>query len=83
MYEDSTWSYGYELAEEISERIKFQFAYLFYDSLSFRKQIISKNFSKKIMMRSPKAIQIILEKPNAWQYLFFYTNFVGLFGSGG
>lgn len=71
MYEDSIWSYEYELAEQISERLKFQFAYLFYDSLSLRKQIISKNFSKKIMMRSPKAIQIILEKPNAWEYLFF------------
>lgn len=71
MYEDSIWSYEYELAEQISERLKFQFAYLFYDSLSLRKQIISKNFSKKIMMCSPKAIQIILEKPNAWEYLFF------------
>ncbi|MGL9768991.1 hypothetical protein IGK31_003075 [Enterococcus sp. DIV1288f] len=71
MYEDSTWSYEYELTEQISERLKFQFAYLFYDSLSLRKQIISKNFSKKIMMRRPKAIQIILEKPNAWEYLFF------------
>lgn len=71
MYEDSTWSYEYELAEQISERLKFQFAYLFYDSLSLRKKLVQKNFSKKIMALSPNILQIILEKPDAWEYIFF------------
>lgn len=71
MYEDSIWSYEYELAEEISERLKFQLAYLFYDSLSLRKKLVSKNFSKKIMALSPNILQIVLEKPNAWEYIFF------------
>lgn len=72
MYEDSIWSYEYELAEEISERLKFQLAYLFYDSLSLRKKLVSKNFSKKIMALSPNILQIVLEKPNAWEYIKCY-----------
>lgn len=71
MYEDSIWSYEYELAEEISERLKFQLAYLFYDSLSLRQKLVPKNFSKKIMALSPNILQIVLEKPNAWEYIFF------------
>lgn len=68
---DNVWVHEFEFASEISERLKYQFAYLFYDSLKIRKKIKSNNLSNKVLQTSPDALQIVLEKPLGWEYRFF------------
>lgn len=68
---DNVWIHEFELANEISERIKNQFSYLFYDSLTIRKKIKSNNLSRKVLQTSPNALQLVLEQPDGWEYRFF------------
>lgn len=50
---DNLWVHEFEFANDISERLKYQFAYLFYDSLTIRKKIKSNNLSKKVLQTRP------------------------------
>lgn len=68
---DNAWVYEFEFEKEISERIKNQFAYLFYDSLMISKKLKEKKLSKKVLQTGPKAIQIILNQSKGWEHLYF------------
>lgn len=68
---DNVWVYEFELANEIAERLKYQIAYLFLDSLNIRKKTIASQISEKVLNTGPNALQIVLEKPLGWEYRFF------------
>lgn len=68
---DSVWIHEFEFSKDISTIIKSQLSYLFFDSLELRKSIKHSSISKKVEERSPSAIQLVLEKPLAWEYRFF------------
>lgn len=68
---DGVWVHEYELSSEISHRFKTQLSFLFFDSLEICKSLKSSVISPKVLLKSPSAIQIVLEKPLGWEYLFF------------
>lgn len=68
---DSVWVHEFEVAKDIATIIKSQLSYLFFDSLELRKSIKHSSISKKVAERSPAAMQLVLEKPFAWEYRFF------------
>lgn len=68
---DNVWVNGFENALEIAEALRRQFAYLFYDSLFFRKQVVSLKLSQKLLQLKGEAFRLILEKPIAWEFSLF------------
>ena len=72
---DNIWVYEYEFAQEICNKIKNQFAYLFNDSLKIRNKFAQSKLSPRILDQSPEAIKLVLEKNTAWELKFFFQVF--------
>ncbi|MEO1768706.1 DUF4062 domain-containing protein [Candidatus Enterococcus ferrettii] len=73
---DNIWVYEYEFAQEICNKIKNQFAYLFNDSLKIRNKFAQSKLSPRILEQSPEAIKLVLEKNHtAWELKFFFQVF--------
>lgn len=68
---DNVWVHGFENVQEIIDTLRKQLAYLFYDSLCFRKKIASSKLSQKLLRLKGEAFRIVVEKPNAWEYRLF------------
>lgn len=70
---DGTWTQEYESSSQIIDILKRQMAYLFNDSLMYRKNIIQTNIPQKVLDEStPTALSLVLEKPTGWEYKFFF-----------
>ncbi|KAF0146364.1 MAG: hypothetical protein FD156_32 [Nitrospirae bacterium] len=66
------WVFSFESAQEICETLKHQFAYLFMDCLDLRAKIMPGILDDKALADiSPKALQILIERPRGWEYRFF------------
>jgi hypothetical protein len=65
------WVYAFENAQDITRTLKQQLAYLFSESLDFRQKVISNELIRESETLSPKALSILIQKPDGWEYLFF------------
>ena len=68
---DNVWVFPFEHSQDITTTLQSQFAYLFCDSLLYRKRIITSDFNNSIKHLYGNALKIALEKPVAWEYILF------------
>lgn len=68
---DNVWIHGFEYAQDIIDTFRKQLAYLLYDSLTFRKQIVNSKLSQKLLSLKGESFRIVIEKPIAWEYRLF------------
>jgi hypothetical protein len=67
----SGWVFGFETAQDITEILRKQFAYLFKDALEVRAKLQQPELSNLKNRLSEKCLVIIVRKPFAWEYLLF------------
>ena len=66
------WVFSFETAQEICSTLKQQLAYLFMDCLDLRARMNPGILDDKDLSQiSPKALEIIIDKPRGWEYRLF------------
>jgi len=65
------WVYPFETAQDIIAALRKQLAYLFMDSLILRKQIKGSGLPRSLLNLSGASLQLIIERPLAWEYRLF------------
>ncbi|ACU88346.1 DUF4062 domain-containing protein [Desulfomicrobium baculatum] len=65
------WVFPFEKAREVTHTLKAQLAYLFMDGLASRSRIRSVALPDDLQTLSPRALEILLQKPTGWEYLLF------------
>ncbi|MGG5315810.1 DUF4062 domain-containing protein [Enterococcus sp. AZ072] len=73
MNKENVWVYGYETAQEICSQIKYQFSYLFQDSLMIRNKFTESRLPPRVLNQSAAAVKLALEQTEPlWEYQFFF-----------
>lgn len=65
------WIFKFQNAQDIIEKLKSQFAFLLNDSLDLRRRFASQNISDKVWNYPGRIFQLVMEKPNGWEYWLF------------
>jgi hypothetical protein len=66
------WVFSFESAQDICTTLKNQLAYLFMDCLDLRSRIMPGILDDQGLSEvSPKALQIMIQKPKGWEYKLF------------
>ena len=68
---DSYWTYGFETAQDIISTLKNQLSYLLSDCLALKQKTAAKIVSPAIRKLEGEALQIVLLKPDLWEYRLF------------
>lgn len=68
---DSNWTYGFETAQDIISALKNQLSYLLSGCLALKQKTVAKIFSPEIRKLQGEAFQIVLLKPDLWEYRLF------------
>jgi len=69
------WVFGFEGAQDITNTLRVQLAYLFMDGLVSRARIKSVAIPADLQSLAPRALEILLQKPTGWEYLLFVEVF--------
>jgi hypothetical protein len=72
---DKVWTFEFELARQIIETLKTQFAYLMTEGLNFRLKFIEVS-SLNTQNLSGESLRLILEKPKLWEARLFAQSLV-------
>lgn len=65
------WVYAFETAQDIMATLRIQLAYLFMDSLDIRRKIRNVALDQEFQNLSPKGLELLVQKPIAWEYSLF------------
>lgn len=65
------WIFPFESAQEISETLRSQLAYLFMDALAIRAKVIQSDLPETLQELSGAALMLAIQKPYAWEGLLF------------
>lgn len=68
---DSNWVYEFNTGQDIIKCLKNQLAYLVNDSLCLRKHFSKEGVSPKVLKYSGRVFELVVEKPDLWEYLLF------------
>lgn len=68
---DSNWVHEFRNANDIISCLRLQFAYLVNDSVLLRRHIVNEGVSSKILKYSGQVFEIVIEKPDLWEYRLF------------
>ncbi|EPT6811487.1 DUF4062 domain-containing protein, partial [Vibrio cholerae] len=67
----SNWVYKFDNASDIKSALLQQIPYLFMDSLEARKKLKVNDVNLPSKLFPPKAVRLVIEKPDGWEYLLF------------
>jgi len=68
---ENIWVFEFSSIEEITNTIRLQFAYLFYDSISIRHNTIIHALSPKVRSLKGRAFSIVINRPFGWEYKLY------------
>lgn len=65
------WVFPFESAQDVSDTLRDQFAYLFKDSLDIRQKVRRAGLPEQLQDLSGTALATVIQKPRAWEYRLF------------
>lgn len=68
---DSNWVHEFNTGKDIIKCLRKQLAYLVNDSLCLRKHFSKEKVSPKVLKYSGRVFELVVEKPDLWEYLLF------------
>ena len=69
---DSVWTFSFNVANDIKETLRNQFAYLFKSALLDKIKLHSQKTDRIYDSLSSSALRLIYDKPDGWEYLLFF-----------
>jgi hypothetical protein len=69
--ESERWIFSFESAQDITATLRKQFSYLFMNCLELRGKIRDVPFGREFQGLSPRALELLIQKPIAWEYGLF------------
>lgn len=70
------WTFEFETAQDIINVLRIQLAYLLQDSLKAKKLLSGSGMPRFMEELRPKTLRLVLEKPDAWEYLLFFQSWI-------
>lgn len=74
--QDKVWTFPFAVAQDITNILRVQLAYLFRDALGVRLRIGGGSLPDYLKDSTPKSLRLALEKPVAWEYRFFLQSWI-------
>lgn len=65
------WIFPFEVAQDITETLRKQLAYLFLDALQLRQRVKSTGLPESLTQLQGTPLRIAIERPKAWEYRLF------------
>jgi hypothetical protein len=72
---DGVWTNSFEVAQQITEGLRKQLAYLFMDALELRKRVTARGLPQALLDLQGMPLRLTIERPPFWEYRLFAHSF--------